>query len=83
MPNPRTSDLLNSYTITEAPSSLQTRTDYNADGTISYIGSAIRGAAASDRIWTLFQYTYNASQAQTLKQTAFDSWDNRATAEYA
>lgn len=82
MPQPRTQDIINSKTINEAPSTLVNRFEYNGDSTVLYAGYAPRGSATSDDVWTIFKYTYS-SQLVTLKQTAFDSWDNRATASYS
>lgn len=79
---PRSVDLVNSQTTTDAPSSLQIRNEYNPDQTTLYMGFAQRGTLTSENTWTIFKYTYTAQQ-MTLKQTAFDSWDNRAIATYA
>jgi len=78
----RNLDILNSYTITEGPSSLQNRFEYNADGTVLYAGYAPRGAAASENVWVIFKYSYTSQQV-VLKQTAYDTWDDRGTATYA
>jgi hypothetical protein len=63
----------------------QERFDYGSrdDGQPVYAGSADRGVATSASTWTLKQFTYDLSGFMTLKQTATDSWDNRAGANYA
>lgn len=82
MPSPQNLDLLNSIMFCEAPSTLQNRFEYNVDTTVLYAGYAIKGAAASDEVWTIQKFTYT-SQMVTLKQTAVRvAWDNRASATY-
>lgn len=76
-------DVVNSITITEAPSTLQKRYEYNTDTTVAYAGSAPRGRASSDPDWNITKYTYNGSQQVTQSQVAFDSWDNRTLASYS
>lgn len=77
----RSRDLVNSQTITEGPSSLQNRYEYNADSTVLYTGYATKGAAVGDDVWTIHKFTY-VNQLVTVKQTAFDTWSNRANATY-
>lgn len=69
----------------EIPSNMQLRADYNAltDGKPKYLGVAPRGLASSTTGWLIQQFTYDASRQVTLRQIAYDSWDNRATATYA
>lgn len=78
----RPGENLNNIIVSEIPSTIQQRFEYNADGTVKYAGSAIRGASASSQIWTLHKFTYS-SGLLTLRQTAFGSWDERSTAIYA
>jgi hypothetical protein len=81
---PSAQDIVNSTTITEAPSPLQRRTEYNAENLPLYIGFAPYGFATSATVWTIFKFTYNASNLETLKQTALRvAWDERATVGYA
>lgn len=82
MPIPRTLDVLNSFTITEAPGNLQNRYDYDGGELVVYAGYAPMGSVSSEDRWTIFKYTYSGSQV-TLKQTAYGNWDNRATYTYA
>ena len=77
----RSRDLVNSRTITEGPSSLQNRYEYNSDGTVLYAGYAPKGAAQDEDVWTIHKFTYS-TQLVTVKQTAFDTWSNRASALY-
>ena len=69
--------------ITEIPSNMQMRVAYNADGTVLYTGYAPKGLTSSSTGWLLQKFTYDASQRVTLRQIAYDSWDNRASATFA
>jgi hypothetical protein len=81
---PSAQDILNSITTTEAPSSLQRRTEYNAENLPLYIGFAPYGFASSANVWTIFKLTYSAENLETLKQTALRvAWDDRASVGYA
>lgn len=75
--------LIGAYRHVEVPSNLQARYTYNADNTVLYAGYAVRGLAASATGWLLQKFTYNASKRVTLRQIAYNSWDNRASATYA
>lgn len=80
--SPRSIDLVNSITTTDAPSTLQNRYEYDGSGLVIYAGYAPRGMATSEDGWTIFKYTYSNSQV-TLKQTTLDAWDARAAASYS
>ena len=83
-PTPSAQDILNSTTITEAPSPLQRRTEYNAAFLPLYIGYAPYGFASSANVWTIFKFTYTAENLESLKQTALRvAWDERTTVGYA
>jgi hypothetical protein len=71
--------------ITEIPSNMQMRVDYDGqtDGLPKYLGFAPRGLASSATGWLIQKFTYDGSRQATLRQCAYDSWDNRATASYA
>jgi hypothetical protein len=70
--------------ITEIPSNMQMRAAYSStDGLPDYVGFAPRSLASSDSGWLLQKFTYDGSRQCTLRQIAYDSWDNRATATYA
>lgn len=71
--------------ITEIPSNLQQRIDYDVrtDGQPVYIGFGARGLATSATGWLIQTFTYDGSNNLTLRQIAYDSWDNRASATYA
>lgn len=69
--------------VVEIPSNMQTRFEYNADGTEKYVGYGARGLASSNDGWLIYKFTYNANAQPTLIQTAYDAWDDRATASYA
>lgn len=69
---------------TEIPSNMQMRAAYSStDGLPDYLGFAPRGLASSTTGWLLQKFTYDASRQCTLRQIAYDSWDNRAVATYA
>lgn len=59
----------------------QMRMEY-IGGNLTYTGYAERGIASSATSWLLQKFTYTAGDL-TLRQIAYDSWDNRATASYA
>lgn len=76
--------LLGSYRITEIPSNMQMRAAYSStDGLPDYVGFAPRSLASSASGWLLQKFTYDGSRQATLRQIAYDSWDNRASATYA
>lgn len=71
---------------TEIPTNMQMRVDYNGltDGLPKFLGFAPRGLASSASGWLIQQFTYDGSRQATLRQCAYDAWDNRATtASYA
>jgi len=70
--------------VKTANKSLQIRMDYGVrtDGQPIYLGYAIRGKATSDDAWIIYKHTYDVNDQLTLRQTAFDAWDNIATATY-
>lgn len=67
--------------VTEIPSNLQMRVEYTS-GQPLYTGYAPKGVASSTGGWLLQKFTYSSGQV-TLRQIAYDSWDNRATASYS
>ena len=71
------------FKYVEVPSNLQARYAYNADGTVLYAGYAVRGLASSDDGWLLQKFTYDGSMRVTLRQIAYDTWDNASGATYA
>ena len=58
------------------------RVEYNADGTVLYMGYVDRGVAESTDSWLIYKFTYDANQQVTLRESATDSWDNRNSAVY-
>ena len=68
--------------ITEIPTDQQMRVEYNSDGTHLYVGYGARGLASSDDAWLIHKFTY-VSQQVTLRQSAYDVWDDRSSATYA
>lgn len=70
--------------ITEIPSNMQMRAEYTStDGLPDYLGFAPRGLAVGTTGWLLQKFTYDGSRQCTLRQSAYDSWNNRATASYS
>ena len=67
--------------VTEIPSDMQMRIEYSGDLAI-YVGYAPRGLSASATGWLIQKLDYTGSNV-TYRSTAFDSWNNRATATYA
>jgi hypothetical protein len=67
--------------ITEIPSNMQMRCDYQGrtDGQPVYLGFAPRGLTSSEDGWLIQKYTYDVNNQATLRQIAYDSWDDRAT----
>ena len=65
--------------FTEIPSNQQMRCDYTdrTDGQPVYLGFAPRSLEASEGDWLLHKFTYDGSERITLRQIAYDSWDNR------
>ena len=68
--------------ITEIPSNLQMRIEYNG-AVAEYVGFAPRGLAVGTEGWLIQKFTYDGSDRATLRQIAWDTWDNRAGASYA
>lgn len=68
--------------VTTIPSDLQLRMDYDGSGNLIYVGTGTRSLAASDTGWAINKFTWTGGNL-TLKQTAYDAWDNRASATYA
>ena len=66
--------------ITEIPSNMQMRCDYDVrtDGQPVYLGFAPKGLATSVAGWLLHKFTYDGSDRITVRQIAYDIWDDRA-----
>lgn len=73
------------YRLTEIPSNLQMRVDYDSytDGKPAYVGYAARGVASSAGGWLVQKFTYDSDRQTTLRQIAIGIWDNRASLTYA
>lgn len=70
--------------FTEIPSNMQMRAYYSStDGLPDYVGYAPKGLASSSDGWLLQKFTYDASRQCTLRQIAYDTWDNRTGASYS
>lgn len=78
----RTQDIVNSKTVTTTSSILQKRIEYDGDGNPVYKGVSPRGTSSAEQVWTITKYTWSTGN-MVQSQTAFDSWDGRATANYA
>jgi hypothetical protein len=70
---------------TEIPSNMQMKIDYVArtDSNPVYIGYVGRGIAEDAGEWILQKFTYDTSDRMTVRQIAYDTWANRASATYA
>lgn len=77
----------NSFTTTEALSTLQNRYEYDSNDNPIYAGEAMKGTASSNEEWTILKYTWVAGTVSgynmTLKQSAFGAWDNRSSLSYS
>ena len=74
----RSRDNVNSMMVTQGINDLQERFDYDGTGNCIYKGQAPRGADMAENVWTISKFTYDGSNNCVLKQTAFDTWSNRA-----
>jgi len=66
----------------EIPPNLQMRVEYSGANAL-YMGFADKGLGISASGWLLHKFTYDASGRPTLRQIAYDSWDDRALTTYA
>lgn len=62
-------------------SDFQVRIEYDGNDNPQYIGYAPKGSASSADVWIVYFLTYSGTN-MTLKQTAYGSWDNRASLSY-
>lgn len=71
--------------ITEIPGILQIRVDANgrSDNQPVYVGFTEKGNPTSDTEWTVWKITYDSYNDFSYKQSAFGSWDNRASLTYS
>jgi len=78
-------DAMYAKRVMDIPHNLQMRLDYTGTptGQPLYMGYGARSLASSDDGWIIYKFTYDGSDFVTLRQTAYDSWDNRASASYA
>ena len=80
-------DALYAKRVTDIPHNLQLRQAVSRrDNQPDYIGYGARGLASSADGWILYKFTYASAAdgaAMTLRQTAYDTWDNRTSATYA
>lgn len=77
--------LLSAARITEIPTNMQMRADYllRTDGLPTYMAYGPKGLATSSTRWLLQKFTYDSNAQCTLRQIAYGSWDNRASASYS
>ncbi len=70
--------------VMEVPHNLQLRQAISrSDGQPDYIGYGARGLAADVTGWLLYKFTYDSNGFVTVRQSAYNTWDNRASATYA
>jgi hypothetical protein len=75
--------LLSAHRLTTIESNQQGRFDYLTGTTVIYAGYAPKGLATSVTSWLLQKFSYDSNNNVTLRQIAYDSWDNRSTASYS
>jgi hypothetical protein len=73
---------LSAKRITEIPSNQQARWVYNEAGQCIYAGYAARGIDTSAVGWLLQKFTWDGDNC-TVRQIAYDSFDNYLTATYS
>lgn len=71
------------HRFTQIESNQQGRWDYGAGTVVLYAGYAPKGLATSVASWLLQKFTYDGNNNVTLRQIAYDSWDNRASTSYS
>lgn len=59
----------------------QGRWEYDGNGNVLYAGYAPRGLAANQTGWLLQKFSYTSGMV-TLRQIAYDTWNNRSGATY-
>ena len=66
---------------TDIPSNMQVMLDYTGrtDGQPVYQGFGARGLATSSPGWLIYKFTYSGNN-MTVRQTAYDIYDDRADA---
>lgn len=69
--------------VMDVPSNIQIRIEYNGSGYELYVGYGARGLATADLGWLIHKFTYDGSNRVTVRQSAYNSWNNRASASYA
>lgn len=71
--------------ITEIPSILQIKVDANgrSDNQPVYVGFAEKDNPTSDIEWIIWKITYDSYNDFSYKQSAFGSWDDRASLTYS
>lgn len=74
---------LGSYRMTDVPSNMQIRVAYGSNQEAEYVGYNDRGVAESTDGWLLYYIEYDSSQRVVKRTIAYDSWDNRESADYA
>lgn len=66
----------------KVPANYQIRVEYDGSNNPLYIGYAPRGEASSASAWLIQKFTYSGTN-MTLRQIAYNTWDNRASASYS
>lgn len=77
---------LDAKRITEIPSNLQMRIDYNLDRTSKTVGYAPKGLLVSQTGWLLQRLNYSLASFPSQvseRLIAYDSWDNKDAASYS
>ena len=68
----------------DIPTNMQMQLDYDGrtDGQPVYQGYGARSLGDGDKGWIIYKYTFSGNFV-TKRQTAYDEWDDRASATYA
>ena len=69
--------------ITEIPSNMGMRVEYDANDNAVYVGYAPRGLAEGTDGWLIQKFAYDASGNATSRTIAYGNWTNRALETYA
>jgi hypothetical protein len=73
---------LSAARITDIPSNMQVRLDYDGAGYLTHLGFAPHGLPESDTHWLLHKIMTSGGFF-TKRLIAYDSWDNHLTATYS
>lgn len=70
------------HRLTEIPTNMQGRWEYDGSNNCIYAGYAPRGLAEGENTWLLQKYTWVGGNC-TKREIAYGNWTNRGVATYA